>query len=128
MGSGRVGYCPPLLFNIYMDNLSVQLNNCKTECAVGGSVINHLMYVDDLVVFCPYSAGLQQLLNICSQYGFENDIKYNTMKSYILIVRTKDAKKLTFPEFTLYGSSLNVTDEVKYLGHYIWQGNAQAAV
>lgn len=77
--------------------------------------MNHLMYADDLVVFCPDSAGLQELLNICSQYGLENDIKYNATKSSIMIVRMKDDKNLTFPEFTLCGSVLNLTNHLNTL-------------
>ncbi len=42
--------------------------------ALQGVVINilidHLMHTDDLVILCPYGAGLQQLLRVYSQYGF----------------------------------------------------------
>lgn len=58
------------------------------------------MYADDLVVFSPYSAGLQQLLKICSQYGEEFDIKYNAKKSNIIIVRSKEDRKKYFPVFS----------------------------
>lgn len=63
------------LFNVYTDELSKHLNGCNTGCLVGNSVINHLMYADDLVIFSPYNAGLQQLMKVCSQYG-KDDIKY----------------------------------------------------
>ncbi len=36
--------------------------------------MNNIMYADDLVVFSPSSAGLQQLLTLCSDYGHEYDI------------------------------------------------------
>ncbi len=39
--------------------------------------MNHIMYADGLVVFSPSSAGLQQLLNLCSDFGLEHDILYN---------------------------------------------------
>ena len=109
----------PSLFNVYMDDLSVRLNGCGTGCWVGNSVVNHLMYADDLVVFSPYSAGLQQLLRICSQYGTEFDIKYNASKSNIMIARSRDDKNAPFPDFNLSGSVLEVCDEIKYLGHFI---------
>lgn len=86
---------------------------------VGNTIINHLMYADDLVIFRPYSAGLQQLLRVCSQYGSEFDIKYNTKKSHIMIVRSREDRKLLFPEFSLSGIDLKVCDEAKYLGHYL---------
>lgn len=57
----------PFLFNMYVNDLSLILNACGTGCRVGDSLINHLMYADDLIIFSPYSAGLQQLLRICTQ-------------------------------------------------------------
>ena len=76
------------------------------------------MYADDLVIFCPYSAGLQQLLKVCSQYSVEFDIRYNANKSNIMIVRSKEDRKLVFPDFFLSGTALKVCDDVKYLGHH----------
>ncbi len=109
----------PFLFNVYMDDLSKQLNGCRTGCMVGHTVINHLMYADDLVIFCPYSAGLQQLLRICSRCGSDFDIKFNVKKSNITIVEIREDRKLTFPDFSLSGSVIKVCNESKYLGHYI---------
>ena len=76
-----------MLFNLYMDDLSRQLSQCKTGCMVGNMLINHLIYADDLVIISPSSAGLQQLLRICSQYGVKYDIKFQNprvcQKGYI---------------------------------------------
>ncbi len=109
----------PFLFNVYMDDLSKLLKGCVTGCMIGNTVINHLMYADDLVIFCPYSAGLQQLLRVCSQYGSDFDIKYNAKKSNILIIRSSEDSRVSFPDSSLSGNVLQVCDEVKYLGHYI---------
>ena len=48
----------PYLFNIYIDDLSVNLNACRVGCCVGNEIINHLMYADDLVIKAPSVAGL----------------------------------------------------------------------
>ena len=109
----------PFLYNIYMDELSTRLNSCRTGCMVGDTFINHLMYADDLVIFCPYSAGFQELLRICSQYGSDFDIKFNGKKSNVMIVRSKEDNKLSFPAFFLSGTVLKICEEVKYLGHYL---------
>ena len=55
----------PYLFNIYIDDLSVNLNACRVDCCVGNELINHLMYADDLVIMAPSVAGLSKLLRIC---------------------------------------------------------------
>ncbi len=43
------------------------------------------MYADNLVIFPPSSAGFQQLLNICSDYGIWYDVQYNTKKSVAMM-------------------------------------------
>lgn len=77
-GVRQGGILSPFLFNVYIDDLSRQLNECKTGCIVGNQVVNHLMHADDLVILCPYTAGLQQMLRICTQYGREFDINFHS--------------------------------------------------
>ncbi|KAK0141236.1 hypothetical protein N1851_021750 [Merluccius polli] len=107
------------LFNLYMDNLSKQLGKCKTGCLIGNTLLNHLMYADDLAIMSPSTVGFQQLLDICSEYGVEFDVQYNAKKSVVLICRTKEDQKLHFPMFYLSGQSLCVSNCMKYLGHII---------
>ncbi len=40
------------------DELSTMLNNVNPGCFVGASLVNHLMYADDLVLLAPSAAGL----------------------------------------------------------------------
>ena len=54
---------------VYMDDLSNKLNNVNAGCITGSSLINHLMYADDLVLMAPSSIGLSMLLSVCSEYG-----------------------------------------------------------
>ena len=70
------------------------------------------MYADDLVIFSPYSAGLHQLLRFCADF----DIKYN---SKIMIVRSREDRQATFPDFYLSGTAHSVCSEITYLGHII---------
>ena len=102
-----------------MNDLSLILNTSGTGCRIGNSVINHLMDADDLVILSPYSAGLQQLLAICSMYGAEFDIKYNAKKSKIMIVRSREDKKSKFPEFYLSGVILGAcSDRLSGASHH----------
>ena len=41
----------PFLFNVYMDDLSVNLKKCPTGCIAGGTVVNHLVYADDILYY-----------------------------------------------------------------------------
>ena len=65
MESDKEEFCLIVLF-MFIHDLSLNLNACGIGCRVGDSLINHLMYADDLVIFSPYSADLQQLLSVCS--------------------------------------------------------------
>ena len=118
-GVRQGGILSPILFNLSVNDLSMQLRACNTGCMTGEMLVNHLMYADDLVIMSPSSAGLQQLLNICTEYGLKHDIKYNASKSAVLICRTKQDKRLNFPAFQLSGNILDVCRRIKYLGHFI---------
>ncbi len=76
------------------------------------------MYAYDLVLLCPYSKGLASLLKICARYGIANDILYNSKKSALLFISTKDDKNLVLPIFWLNDEVLPVVEVTKYLGHF----------
>ena len=61
-----------------MNYLSDALNKVPAGCCSACLIINHLMYADDLVVFAPSATGLQKLLDVCTDYGQNHDIIYNS--------------------------------------------------
>ena len=63
-GVKQGGILSPILFNVYMDQLSVKLNASNIGGG-GGVLVNHLCYADDICLISLSSAGMQQLLNIC---------------------------------------------------------------
>ena len=75
---------------IDIDDLSVTSNTAKVGCHINNCCANHMLYADDLCVIAPSPRGLQSLLDICSKYGFENDILYNPAKSSCLVVNHPD--------------------------------------
>lgn len=74
---------------VYMNDLSKSVNACKMGCLVGNSIVNHLMFADDMIILRLYTAGLQQLLRVCLKFGKDFDINYNSNNSNIMIVRAK---------------------------------------
>ena len=52
-GVRQGGILSPFLLNIYMDDLSVNLKEFPT----GGTIVNHLMYADDIVLGPTESVG-----------------------------------------------------------------------
>ena len=100
-------------------NLLVKLNECRTGCLNGLTVINYLMYADDLVIFSPYSHGLACLLKVCENYGLDNDVIYNLSKSALLVICSPLDKQSKFPSFSHSSKVLIECEEVKYLAHII---------
>ena len=63
-GIKQGGILSPMLFNVYMDQLSIRLNRSGIGGDIGGLLINHLCYAADLCLISLSSAGMQSLLEI----------------------------------------------------------------
>ena len=49
----------PLLFNIYVNELSECLNKSGIGGSMNGTIINHMLYADDICIISLSSTGLQ---------------------------------------------------------------------
>ena len=76
-GVKQGGILSPALFNVYMNNLSVSLNHSGIGGSLGGNLINHLCYADDLCLIALSSSGMQCLLDICDKYATGHQLTYN---------------------------------------------------
>ena len=71
------GILSPVLFNIYMDKLSIALNDTAIGGTIGGQLLNHLCYADDMCLISISSSGMQQLFNVCHSFSIEHSLLYN---------------------------------------------------
>ena len=67
-GVRQRGILSPYIFCVYMDALSNKLNDIKVGCTIGATLINHIMYADDLVLVSPSAMGLTLLLLLLYYY------------------------------------------------------------
>jgi len=114
-GVRQGGILSPRLFTLYLDKLSMTLNNLNVGCYLGNTCMSHYFYADDICLLAPSAAGLQQLINVCEIYGVEHDIIYNPIKSKCITFLPKNYRLHT-PPVNLNGSILEYVDSLKYLG------------
>ena len=98
----------PLLFNVYMDDLSLQLHRQPIGCSVGGTVVNHMLYADDIVLFAPSAKGLQKLSDLSHTYGCNHDIEFNPLKSSVMYI---DSRKAGYAQSRTYD---NRREDIEY--------------
>ena len=118
-GVRQGGILSPYLFNVYIDDLSEQLNSSPAGCYIGNTIINHLMYADDLVLICPSPQALRLLLRVCDSYGITHDIKFNSDKSKVMISRSSDHAETRFGNFFINNEVIPSAKEFRYLGHFL---------
>ena len=53
------GILSPVLFSIYMDDLSVLLSQSGIGCHIEGKCVNHVFYADNLCLMAPCAIALQ---------------------------------------------------------------------
>ena len=121
-GVKQGGILSPMLFNVYMDQLSIRLNRSGIEGDIGGHLINHLCYADDLCLISLSSAGMQSLLDIWNSYSIEHvrPIIVTNRTPYVLNLNTLNLLDLVF-----YLNRLEIprVDQCKYLGIMICTKN-----
>ena len=121
-GVKQGGILSPMLFNVYIDQLSIRLNRSGNGGDIGGHLINHLCYADDLCLISLSSAGMQSLLDIINSYAIEHVLTYNSNKSYSLCFKPKHIQ-FARPCFYLNRLEFPRVDQCKYLGIMICTKN-----
>jgi len=56
-GVRQGGVLNPYLFAVYLDDLSIELNNIKAGCYIDKVLLNHLIFADDIVRFVHVYVG-----------------------------------------------------------------------
>ena len=75
-----------------------------------------LSYADDITLLCPSVWGLNEMLNICNKYRLENNIIFNSKKTFCI----KFGSTIIEGESTFVdGVMLEWTDKVRHLGNFV---------
>ena len=82
---------------------------------MGDDCLNYLIYADDICCFSPSIEGLQELINICSDYAYTHEISFNVKKTVGVVFLSKEIKVYSTPSIFLTGSKIKFSDKVRYL-------------
>ena len=118
-GVRQGGILSPILFNVFIDELSEQLQGKTFGCHVNSECFNHLIYADDTVLLAPSPAALQKLIDVCNTYVSSHDLVFNVAKSKCLVVKPHSMKSLHVPTLRLDGKTINFVKKELYLGYTI---------
>jgi len=115
-GVRQWGILSPYSFAVYLDDLSNELNTIKAGCYIGEVLLNHLMFADDICVFCPSIRWLQRILDVCQAYAVSHGIICNCNKTVCMTFKANSAKCTITPLLTFVGQNVKSVNQYKYLG------------
>ena len=76
----------PYLFNIFINQLLLDMNNCDASVRIGDTLYNDMAYADDITLFATNVQDLQNLIDVCVAYSKRWRFKFAVEKSKCVIV------------------------------------------
>ena len=133
---GDVTTCHPLsrgtttLISVHTQTLKTRqpqqlhhLNVCSSPFAVQASVfLGCILYADDIILLSGSCIGLQQMVDICANYGRQWDIKFNATKSQCI---TFGGNRACSFRISLNNAELTSVAKLKYFGCFSMSGRAK---
>ena len=103
-----------------MDELSLELTNKGKGARIGQTVINHLVFADDICLMTITTGTMKILLEICKKYAANHNLAFNPNKTELQCFLPKYMHQIKEDvSINFCGATLKHNDSVKYLGYSI---------
>ena len=79
----------PYLFNVFINGLNNELEQCNHGIAIGDFKYNNVTYADDITLVSSTITGLQVLIDTCVNYSTKWHFKFNVAKSKYMTIGKK---------------------------------------
>ena len=123
-GTRQGSVASPTFWSIYLDPMITALRKAGLGChlAAGGVFVGVVVYADDVVLLAPSRDAMQKMLNTCSEFASENNIKFSTSKSSVIYVTGERGAGLPKPlPLLLNDCPLPWVERADHLGHTLHQ-------
>ena len=87
-------------------------------------ILNHFIYADDIVIFCPSLPGLQSLLHVCERYIDSVKLSLNVNKTKCIMFTKSKHYRPPPTSLIINGASIDYVSEYKYLGYVVTHNNS----
>ena len=112
MGVKQGGVLSPILFNMCLDVLLLNLQKSGFGCHIGNEFMGCFAYADDIILLSPTCHGINKMFDICDKYSHLYSLTFNKDKTKVIIFDDKhDAQS-----FLLCNNCINVSKCEKHLG------------
>ena len=109
----------PVLFNVYIDDLSRTLYSMPLGCYINSTCVSHLVYADDMVLLAPSPDALQGLIDTAPKYFVDNGLMINRKKTKCMAIIPLCNKEIHIPSFYVHGTTISRVRHKNYLGYII---------
>ena len=127
-GTRQGSVLSPCFFGVYVDELLVRLRKSGVGCHIGGRFFGAAGYADDIILLAPCRSAMSQMIEICEDFGMENNLKFSTdpnpakSKTKCMYMCGPKVQNPVYPvPLQLYGRELPWVTHATHLGHELHQ-------
>ena len=115
-GVKQGGVLSPLLFNVYVQDLVVELRKYAIGCHVSGCFTGVFAYADDVTLLAPSCQAINKMLMRCESYADRHDIIFNSSKTKCMLFSSVSCNTQSKGCVMFMGSRLSFVNECTLLG------------